>query len=96
MASTVRHLAQQVTALFEAQPYISHRHQFVYQADFEEEEDQESAFRVMVEEVMHNIKPPKCRPTLRDRLQPYTPELKRLRREATLMHSAYSSLVRTP
>ncbi|MEB0122235.1 hypothetical protein QN391_16240 [Pseudomonas sp. CCI1.2] len=81
MASTVRHLAQQVTALFEAQPYVLRRHQFVYQADIEEEEDQENALRVTVEEFMQNVKPPERRPTLRDRLQPYIPELKRLRQE---------------
>ena len=83
IASTVRHLNQQVSALFEAQPYILRRHQAVYKVDIDNEDENEGldTNRITVEEFMQNVKPPERRPTLRDRIQPYIPELKRLRQE---------------
>lgn len=83
VASTVRHLARQMTALFEVQPYILRRHYAIYQAniDSEDEDKKEETLRITAEEFMQNVKPPERKPTLRDRLQPYIPELKRLRQE---------------
>lgn len=83
VASAVRHLALQVTALFEAQPYVLRRHQAIYQADVDNEDEDVNVenLRITAEEFMQNVKPPERKPTLRDRLQPYIPELKRLRQE---------------
>jgi hypothetical protein len=80
MASSVRELAHQVAALFEAQPYALRRHQLVYQADIEAAESDPAHQRgITVDEFLASIKPPIRRPTLRDRLGPYIPQLMKLR-----------------
>jgi len=80
MASSVRHLAHQVAALFETQPYALRRHQLAYQADIEATDgDPEATPRVTVEEFMQSAKPPVRPPTLRERLGPYIPQLTQLR-----------------
>lgn len=80
MASSVRELAHQVAALFEAQPYALRRHQLVYQADIEAAEaDPMPQPGITVEAFLASIKPPVRRPTLRDRLGPYIPQLVKLR-----------------
>lgn len=83
VASAVRHLAQQVTALFDVQPYIFQQHFSIYQANIESENDGkgEETLRITAEQFMQNVKPPERKATLRDRLQPFIPELTRLRQE---------------
>lgn len=83
VASTVRHLAQQVSALFEAQPYVLRKHQAIFLEDKANENYDQSLElpRVTAEAYMQSVKPPERKPTFRDRLQPYIPELKRLRQE---------------
>jgi hypothetical protein len=83
VASAVRHLAQQVTALFDVQPYIFQQHYSIYQANIESENDSkgEETLRITAEQFMQNVKPPERKATLRDRLQPFIPELTRLRQE---------------
>lgn len=80
MAASVRELAHQVAALFEAQAYALRRHQLVYQAEIEAAEADPVPRRVVtVEEFQASIKPPIRRPTLRDRLGAYLPQLFELR-----------------
>lgn len=81
MASSVRHLAHQVAALFEAQPYALRRHQLVYQAGLEADDAQADGPHMTAEAFMQSVRPPQRPPTLRDRLEPYIPQLKRLRQE---------------
>lgn len=80
MASSVRNLAHQVAALFDAQSYALRRHQIVHQADLAASNAQsETAPKVTVEEFMQSVKPPVRRPTLRERLEPYILQLTQLR-----------------
>lgn len=80
MASNVRNMAYQVAALFEAMPYALRRHQLVYQADIEAlRRDTETAPRVSLEEFKQSVKPPVRRPTVRELLEPFIPQLVDLR-----------------
>jgi hypothetical protein len=74
MASSVRHLAHQVAALLR-------RHQLVYQAGLEADDAQADGPHMTAEAFMQSVKPPQRTPTLRDRLEPYIPQPKRLRQE---------------
>lgn len=81
MATSVRHLAHQVAALFEAQPYALRRHQFAYQASLETTDGDPDAISVSVEKFMQSVKPPVKGPTLYERLRPYVPQLLQLREQ---------------
>jgi hypothetical protein len=80
IASSVRYLAQQVAVLFEAQINTVRRLQLVNQAENDDASDKnKTTCRVTAEEFMKTVKPLVCRPTLRDILEPYLPQLIHLR-----------------
>lgn len=80
MAASVRELAHQVAALFDAQPFSLRRHQLVYRAETEAAgADSAPRCAVSVEEFRASNKPPIRPPTLRDRLAVYLPQLIELR-----------------
>jgi hypothetical protein len=80
IASSVRYLAQQVAVLFEAQIHTVRRLQLVNQAENDAASDKKkTTCRVTAEEFMKSVKPPVRRPTLRDLLEPYIPQLMHLR-----------------
>jgi hypothetical protein len=80
IASSVRYLAQQVAVLFEAQIHTVRRLQLVNQTENDAASDrQKTTCRITAEEFMKNVKPPVRRPTLRDLLEPYIPQLMHLR-----------------
>jgi len=82
MASSVRDLAHQVAALFAAQQFALRRHQLVYQDNVESPgQNAESAPRLTVDEFMQRVKPPVRRATVRERLEPFIPQLVRLRQQ---------------
>lgn len=82
IASSIRHLAEQVASLFEAQPYLLQRHYSVYQSSISNAaDDSDKAPRITVEQFMQKTKPPERKPTLRDKLLPFIPELKKLRKD---------------
>jgi hypothetical protein len=80
IASSVRYMAQQVAVLFEVQIYMVRRLQLVNQAENDDaSEKNKTTYRVTAEEFMRNVKPPVRRPTSRDLLEPYIPQLMHLR-----------------
>lgn len=82
IVSSVRHLAEQVASLFEVQPYSLQRQYAAYQSNVNKVDDSDDETRrVTAEEFMQTVKPPERKATLRDRLQPFIPELKRLRQD---------------
>jgi hypothetical protein len=76
IASSVRHLAQQVAVLFETQIHTVRRLQLI---NDDASEKNKTTCRVTAEEFMKSVKPPVRRPTLRDLLEPYIPQLMHLR-----------------
>ncbi|MFK5668000.1 hypothetical protein ACI2OW_19100 [Pseudomonas shirazica] len=79
-ASSIRLLAQQITSLFEIQPYLLQRQYAAYESNVGQiDETADDTLRTTVDDFMKAVKPPEPKPTLRDRLLPYIPELKRLR-----------------
>lgn len=80
IVSSVRYLAQQVAVLFEAQIHTVRRLQLANQAENDEASDKnKTTCRVTAEEFMKSVKPRVRRPTLRDLLEPYIPQLMHLR-----------------
>lgn len=80
MASSVRELAHQVAALFDAQPLSLRRHQLCYRAEIEAASaDAAPRCAVTLEEFRASNKPPIRPPTLRERLTAYLPQLIELR-----------------
>ncbi|MGG5283848.1 hypothetical protein ACQZ2G_07575 [Pseudomonas viridiflava] len=82
MSSSIRNLAAQIASLFEMQPYVLQRQYLAYQSMISDNDTaNDSPLRVTAEEFMLKVKPPERKPTLRDRMQPFIPELKRLRQD---------------
>ncbi|WP_263224460.1 hypothetical protein [Pseudomonas alabamensis] len=82
IASSIRHLSEQVASLFEAQPYLLQRQLAAYQSSINiAAGDTEESPRITAEQFMEIVKPPERKPTLRDRVIPFIPELIKLRRD---------------
>ncbi|WP_312164989.1 hypothetical protein [Massilia timonae] len=80
LVASVRYLAHQIAVLFEVQIYMVRRLQLLNQAENDDASDKnKTPFRVTAEEFMKSVKPPIRRPSSRDRLQPYIPQLMHLR-----------------
>lgn len=82
MALSLRGLAHNIAALFQAQPYALRRFQLAYHAEIEAVDRDAAATPLLtIEEFMQAVKPPVRPPSLHERLEPFLPQLERLREQ---------------